>query len=492
MSTRSILAAALAAFAFAGLQAQAPATAPAPQGMKGVVVKGKAPVSTEILKVKLPRPAEATLSNGAHLLVLEDHRLPQVTLRIDIPGAGGYFDPTDTPGVAQVAAAMLREGTTTRSSQQLSTELERLAASVGASAGMASESAMVTGESLTEHFDKVLDLAADILVNPTFPEEELARYKTRSKGSLMQQRSNPGFLAQEMFGRAVFGTHPASRVSFTSEGLEKITRGALADFHRARYAPDFAVIGIAGDITLAQAKAKLEAKLSAWQKRGIARQLPAEPEPVGPAKVYLVDRANSVQTFFAVGTQSISRTSPDYDLLSLTNAVIGGGPTGRLFLNLREEKGFTYGAYSTLSTPRHRGMWMASTSVRTEVTEAALGEIVKEIARMRDEPVATQEFEDKKRSLVASFALSLESPQTILSNYITSFHYGLPPDYWDKYPERVMAITVSQVRDTAKKYFDPSRIQIVAVGEGKVIADVLKKFGTVEVFDTEGKPRTGN
>lgn len=487
MSKRLLTVALLAAFPLAGLYAQAPAPAAAPQSMKGVVVKGKAPVSTEILKVKLPRPQEADLSNGAHLLVLEDHRLPQVNLRIEIQGAGGYFDPADTPGLAQVTATLLREGTKTRTSQQISTELERLAANLAVSAGMAADTATVSGSALTENFDKVLDLAADILVNPTFPDEELARYRTRTKGMLVQQRSNPGFLAQEMFSKAVFGAHPASRVAFNAAGLDKITREALAAFHQAHYAPDFAVIGIAGDITLAEAKARLESKLAGWKKRGLVRPLVVDPEPIGPAKVYLVNRANSVQTYLAVGTQSLPRTSPDYDVLSLTNAIIGGGPTGRLFLNLREEKGFTYGAYSNVGAARYRGYWLASTSVRTEVTEPALGEIVKEIARMRDEATPSKEFEDKKRSLVASFALSLESPNSILSNYLTSWLYKLPADYWDKYPERVMAITQQQVQDAAKKYFDAAHLQIVAVGEGKVIGDMLKKFGPVEVYDTEGK-----
>jgi predicted Zn-dependent peptidase len=482
----------LAALSMPALHAQAPApTGGAPQSMKGVVIKGKAPVSTELLEVKLPRPQQADLSNGAHLLLVEDHRLPQVTIRIEIPGAGGYFDPPAMPGVAQVTATMMREGTKTRTSQQISTELERLAANLTASTGMSSESAVVSGSALTENFDKVLDLAADILVNPTFPEEELARYKTRTKGTLIQQRSNPGFLAQEMFSRAVFGSHPASRISFTAAGLDQITRDAMVTFHAAHYVPDFAVIGIAGDITLAEARTKLEAKLAAWKKKASVRPVTADPDPIGPAKVYLVDRANSVQTYFAVGTQSIPRTSPDYDVVSVTNAIIGGGPTGRLFLNLREDKGFTYGAYSSVSAPRYRGYWLASTSVRTEVTDAALGEIVKEIARLRDEPTPAKEFEDKKRSLVAGFALSLESPTAILSNYITSWLYKLPADYWDKYPERVMAVTPQQVQDAAKKYLDPSRLQIVAVGEGKVIGEALKKFGKVAVYDTEGKMVTG-
>jgi len=303
-------------------------------------------------------------------------------------------------------------------------------------------------------------------------------------------RSNPAFLAQEMFSRAVFGTHPAARLSFTAAELDKIKRDALVAFHAAHYVPDHAVVGIAGDITLADAKAQLESRLAGWKKTGQAQPGVTDPGPVGPAKVYLVSRPNSVQSYLTVGTQAINRTSADYDVLSLANNIIGGGPTGRLFLNLREEKGFTYGAYSNVAASRYRGSWSASTSVRNEVTEPALGEMMKEIARLRDETTPAKEFQDKKRAMVAGFALSLESPSGILSNYITSWLYKLPADYWDKYPERVMAINEAQVQAAAKKYFDSSRLQIVAVGEPKLL-DVLKKFGTVEVYDTEGKVVTG-
>jgi zinc protease len=486
MSKRLLIAALVAALPLAPVFAQAP-QAQAPVSMKGVVIKGKAPVSNEVLKVKLPRPQEADLSNGAHLLVLEDHRLPQVTLRIEIPGAGGYFDPAGTPGVAQVTAVMMREGTKTRSSQQISAELERLAASLSATAGMSADAATISGSALTENFGKVLDLAADVLVNPTFPQEELARYQARTKAMLIQVRSNPAFLAQEMFSRAVFGAHPAARVSFTAAELDKISRDALVAFHAARYVPDHAVVGIAGDITLAEAKAQVEAKLATWTKKGLAQPTVADPGPVGPARVYLVNRPGSVQSYLTVGTQAINRTSPDYDVLSLANSILGGGPTGRLFLNLREEKGYTYGAYSNVATSRYRGSWSAFASVRNEVTEPALSEMVKEIARLRDEATPAKEFQDKKRAMVAGFALSLESPNGILSNYITSWLYNLPADYWDKYPERVMAISEAQVQAAAKKYLDASRLQIVAVGEGKQLGEMLKKFGTVEVFDTEGK-----
>lgn len=486
MLKRGLTSAAFVVLALAVTTAQAPVT----QGMspsKGVVVKGKAPVSDTVLRVVLPKAQHADLASGVHLIVLEDHRAPQVSVQIQMRGAGGYYDPADMPGLAAVTAAMVSEGTKTRTSQQIATELDTLAASAYAGTSSASETTVLSMGAMTEHLDKVLDVAIDMLLNPTFPEQELAKYKTRMKGNLLQQRAQPGFLAQEAYGRVVFGSHPAGRM-MTAEALDKITRDAIVNFHATRYAPDYAYVGVVGDVTLADIKKRLDAKLAGWTKKGLPEPAVADPAAIGPARVTVIDRPGSVQTNLLVGTQMINRTSPDYDVLRLADSIIGGGPTGRLFLNLREDKGYTYGSYSRMTTLRYRGDWSASAEVKTDVTEPALSEMMKEIARMRDERIPDKEFADKKRSLVASFALSLETPGAILSNYIVSYIYKLPPNYWDQYPARVMAITQDQVQAAAKKYLDPSQLQIVAVGDGKKIAEGLKKFGKLEMFDTEGKP----
>jgi predicted Zn-dependent peptidase len=202
-----------------------------------------------------------------------------------------------------------------------------------------------------------------------------------------------------------------------------------------------------------------------------------------------VDRPNSVQTNFVVGAPGIERTNPDFDVLQMMNSVIGGGPTGRLFSHLREEKGYTYGAYSGLSAGKYRGTWTASTDVRSEVTEPALTDLMDEIRQMRDIKVPEKELQDKKRSQIASFALSLESPQQVLGYYMTQWSYKLPATYWGDFPKRVMAVTADQVQAAAKKYLDPSKVQIIAVGDGKKIEDTMKKFGPLEIYDTEGKKK---
>lgn len=495
LARRAVIAVALAAVCSALVLAQSPMQAPtgSSTAMKGVVIKGKAPVSDETLKVTLPRPKEADLPNGIHLMVLEDHRFPQVSLQVQIRGAGGYYDPADAPGLASITASMMMEGTTTRNTQQIAREQEAMASSVSVGTALNSESAALSLSSLAENFDKTFDLAADVLLNPTFPEEELARYKARQKASLQQVRANPSFLAQERYGTVVFGEHPSARVVPTPEAIDKTTRDALIAFHKSRFVPDSAIVAIVGDMTFADARKKVEARLGGWKRAGLTLPPIQEPKPIGPPKVHLVDRPSSVQTSLIVGTQAIRRTDPDYDVLQILNAVIGGGPTGRLFLNLREEKGWTYGAYSSLTASRRfTGDWSASTQIKADVTEQALGEILNEINLTRTQAVSAKELMDKKRSAVASFALSLESPSGIMNNYVTSYIYKLPADYWDKYPERVMAVTSAQVQAAAKKYLDASRLQIVAVGDGKKIGEGLKKFGSVAVYDTEGKPKSGS
>jgi predicted Zn-dependent peptidase len=467
-----------------------PAAAQGPPGQApstvGMTRKNKAPVSNEVLKVSLPKPQEAHLANGLHLMVLEDRRLPRISFQIVIPGAGGYFDPPDKIGLASYTAQMMREGTKARTSVQMSQDIETMAASLAVTAGTGTPNASVSGSALTENFDKLLDMAADVLLNPTFPAEEWDRLKPRAKAALLQQRTQPGFLAAEMANKVMYADHPAGRLSATAQSLDAITRDAMIEWHKTRYVPDHALIAFAGDISLAEARKKVEARLAGWAKSGTPKPKVAEPSSPGPAKVSFIARPNSVQTTLLVAAPSMDRLHADYEELTVANRVLGG-TMGRLFRHLREEKGYTYGVGSGFSATNHRGDWTASTNVRTEVTEAALGDLMKDIAEMRDKPVPADELRDHQRAVVASFALSLESPQQVLGYYTQAWLYGLPADYWQTYPARISAVTPEQAQAAAKKYWDPAKMHIIAVGDAKVV-EALKKHGTVETYDTEGKP----
>lgn len=469
--------------AMAGLAAsQAPQ--PADNTIK---LKGKAPVSNTVLKVTLPKPQVAELPNGLQVMVLEDRRAPQVTVQMVVRGAGGYYDPPDHIGLAQFTAANLREGTATRTSPEIAEYLERIAASVNVTAAMSSEEATLTASSLREHFEQVLDLAAEIILAPAFPELELTRYKAQTRAQLMQQRAQPNFLAFERFSQVVADGHPDGRTAPTVEALDKTTRAALAAFHKTHYVPDHTVVAIAGDITMAAALKAVQSRFGGWAKAGSPPPTVTDPISLNDPGVFLVARPSSVQTSLVVGVQAIKYLDADFYAMTVLNKIIGGGPTGRLFRHLREEKGYTYGAGSQVDARRYRGTWVASTNVRSEVTEPALRDLLDELRQVREIRVPEQEFADAKRSLVAAFALAIESPQAALNNALIRWRYGLPADYWDRYPERIMAVTQDEVQAMARKYLDPKKLQIVAVGDRAVAEEVLKKLGRLQVFDADGK-----
>jgi len=485
--TRHVLVALFAGGVFAAVPAaQAPPAQPSTKA-EGTILKNKAPVNKELLRVKLPKPAEADLSNGVHLIVLEDHRTPQINFQMIVDGAGGYYDPPSIPGLAGFTASLMREGTTTKTSEQISEQLDRLAAAVGVGAGISSPFATVTGNGLTNNLDTVLSLMADVLLNPSFPQAEIDRYKLRTRAGLMQQRAQPGFLAAERLNRAVFGDHPLSRVSPTPAALDALTRDALVEFHKTHYVPDRAVLAVTGDITVEQAKQKAEAAFGGWKKSGATIAAQTGAPPVSAPSISFVARPNSQQTSLRIGTQSIERTDPDYVPLTVANRILGG-PFGRLFEHLREQKGYTYGANSGFTSSRVVGSWTASTDVRPGVTDPALTDLIDEIKQMREKPVSPKELTDAKRAIVGSFALLVESPNAVLNNVLDRYLYKLPADYWDTYASKIEAVTAADIQRVAQKYWSPDRLQIVAVGDQTVVEPALKKLGAVQAYDSEGKP----
>ncbi len=453
--------------------------------------KNRAPVSREILRVRLPKPVEAKLKNGLTVLVLEDHRAPFISLQLYVGGAGALFEPANMTGLASTAAHMLREGTKSRSSVQIAEEIDRLGATLGAGASFGSPDAVLSASGLSENFDAWLAVIADVLLNPDFPSDELEKLKQRQRAQLRQQRSAANFLLSERFNRAVYGDHPAARVSMTQESIDAISRDALVQWHRERYAPQNAVLGVAGDVRAQELMAKLEKQLAGWKKTAAIQRWPRDPAAATARRVLLVDRPNSVQTTLALGNIAIARRSPDYFPMAVMNDVIGGGASARLFLNLREEKGYTYGVYSDFSAGRYPGPWRAGGNMRTEVTAAALKEFFNEIRRIRDQKVPAEELEESKRSIAASFALSLEQPTRALNFAITTKLYGLPSDYWDTYVNRIMGVTADDVQRVARKYLNPDTLQIVAVGDASKIKPVLEQYGRVEVYDSNGAPVAG-
>jgi zinc protease len=448
--------------------------------------KDRAPVSREILQVKLPKPVEAKLKNGLTVLILEDHRAPFINLQLHIGGAGALFEPANMAGLANTTAQMLREGTTTRSSLQIAEQIDRLGASIGAGASFGSPDMVLSASGLSDNFDAWFGIVVDMLLQANFPADELEKLKQRQRVQLREQRSGANFLLSERFNRAVYGDHPAAKVSASAESINLITREALLAWRRERVTPENAILGIAGAVNAKELIAKLENRLAGWKNKAVAQSWPQNPAAARARRVLLVNRPNSVQTTVALGNIAIDRRSPDYTAMVVMNDVIGGGASARLFLNLREAKGYTYGVYSDFSALRYPGPWRAGGNMRNEVTDGALVEFFKEIRRIRDEQVPSKELAESKRSIVASFALSLEQPSRVLNFAITRKLYGLPADYWEKYAGKIAAVSAADVQRVARKYLDPDTLQLVAVGDATKIKSVLEKYGAVEVYDANG------
>ncbi len=410
-----------------------------------------------------------------------------MTVQFDINGAGPMYEPAAQPGLAGATARLLAEGTKTRTSKQIAEQIDSLGASLSASAGFGSGTATVSASGLSDTFEQWFALTADVLLHPSFPADEVAQYQARAKSGLLQQRSQPGFLANQTMSRALYGTYPAAVVSATPESLDSLTPAMLAEWHAKHYAPQNTILAISGDVHARTLIPKLRKWLAEWHRSKVPVKFSPGPPPASKERIFLIDRPGSVQTTLLMGNLAIDRTSPDYPALVVLNEVLGAGSASRLFLNLREEKGYTYGVYSNVIARKYAGPWTAGGDLRTEVTDGAMTEFLRELNRIRDEKVPEEELDAARRSVVARFALSLESPQQLIGYAITRKAYNFPADYWDKYPAQIAAISADDVQRVARKYIDPATMQVVAVGDAGKIKSVLEKYGPVEIVDASGK-----
>ncbi len=473
----------------------------APGGSKATSTKsvqrlGKVPVNNQPLDISLPKPVQKKLKNGLTVLILERHKLPTINMTMWIK-SGALDDPKDMPGLAQFTADMLKEGTAKRTSEQIANEGDSLGATLAANASFGQSYSVINASGLSATADKLMDLMADVVMNPSFPADELTKYKARKLAEVEQQHAEPSFLAQEKLMKVLYGDFPAGIMSATDASINAATPDALKKFHDGNYVPNNAILAIAGDITTAQAEAMVNKYFGAWQKRTVQKP-PLPPVPaVGAKKVYLVNRPGSVQANLFFGNLTIKRNDPDYPSLAVTNRIFGGGPAARLFIDLREEKSLTYGAYSFTNTAIYPGPIIGYAQVRNAVTDEAMKALVDNVERIDNEPVGDSELNDAKHAIVGSFALTLEQPQTLLNLWLTQDYYGLPLTYWDNYPKQITAVTPQMVQAAAKKYLDPAHLQFVCVTdataagnkEKQTVKDVLPKYGPVDFSEAPAPPK---
>ncbi len=450
----------------------------------------KAPSPLAPRAFNLPIPQEKVLSNGLKLVVVEDHRLPIVSFRLAFKN-GTAHDPADLPGLTSMLTTMLNEGTVKRTSLQIASEVENLGASLSSSAG--ADSTVVAASSLAVYTGEILDLMADIVLNPSFPDEELHLQRDNAKQGLIAQRAQPGFLSDERLSKVLFGEHPYSVVSATEESLDKLAREKLEEFHRQMFVPSNAVFVAVGDVNGDELKDTLENLFSGWEKGAeLNNQFPAPPARAG-REIYLVDRPASAQSNIVLANLAIDRNDPDFFPFLVMNQVLGAGASSRLFMNLREQKDFTYGAYSSLDARRSAGAFEATAEVRSAVTGDALKEFFYELDRIRDEAVPAQELQDAKNYMTGVFPIRLETQEGLIGQLVTMQMYDLPPDYLQTYRDKINEITVPDVQRVAREYITPEKMAVVIVGDENTVYEQIQPYAeNIRLYNAQGNQKERN
>lgn len=432
----------------------------------------------------IPRPFETRLENGLRVILFENDRLPLVSYRLAF-NVGDINDPADNTGLLSAMSAMLTEGTREYSSRQLAEKIERLGASI--SARTTDDFTILAASSLSLYSMEVLHLMSEIVLTPTFPEDELDLYRRNTVENLKFQRSQPNFLAGEQAARLVYGRHPYSTVSPRAEDIEKLDRETLVKHHAKALGPNNAIFIAVGDVDRAEFIDQLNELFGGWQ-RG---ENPVEDFPQPPSRdtrsLTIVDRPGSAQSNIVLTNLCIKRTDPDYFPLLVMNQVLGAGASSRVFMNLREEKGYTYGAYTRLGTKQLAGDFEATAEVRTSVTGDSLKEFFYELDRIRSETVGEDELGDAKNFLTGVFPLRAETQEGLTNLIVNQQLYGLPDDHLQTYRDNIVAVTAADVRRVAEKHIRPDEMAIVIVGDAEEVLPQARAWAdSIEIFDTEG------
>lgn len=450
--------------------------------------RSQAPAPLPPHPIVIPAARETVLANGLSIVVVEDHRLPLVSYRLAFR-VGGAFDPPKLPGLTDLLAGLLPEGTESKSSREIADEVARMGASI--SAGANSDYTIVAASALSQFNNEILDLMAEIVLRPSFPENEVELAKQNTKESLRQQRAQPSFLASEMVSRVMFGDHPYSLVAPTPESIDLATRDEFVRFHREKFVPNSAVFIVVGDVKQEQIVKQIESLFSTW-KRGadLVTDFPAPPVRT-KRTAYLVDRRGSAQSNIVIANSGILRTSPDYFPMLLMHTVLGANASSRLFMNLREDKGYTYGAYTNLDARRTAGTFRATAEVRTPVTGDSLKEFFYELDRIRNEPVSEKEISDAKSYLTGVFPIRLETQEGLTDQLVQIKMLRLPDDYLQHYRDRVQAVTGAEIQRVAMKYVKPDEAAVIIVGDGSFVLDQIKPYcPDIELYNTSGKRKS--
>jgi zinc protease len=460
-----------------------------------VVPQGKLTAEKEVLDrskqpVPAPEPAfnppsiqRSKLSNGVEIFLVEDHKLPLVQINM-VFQSGWAEDPVDRPGAASLTAELLDEGTKTRTALQISEEAKGLGASLGT--GSSFDGSSVRLNVLKKTLDQGLDLMSDVLLNPTFPAEELERQRKIYLGRIQQEAKDPTVSAFKLFLRTLYGpVHPYGQPytgSGTQASIQAIQRNHLLQYYNEHYVPNNAALAIAGDITMQEVISKFEKQFVQWKPGKPSRNTIPPPEQIKKIKIYLVDKPVAAQSVVVVGNPALQRNNPDFVALDVMNNILGGQFQSRINLNLREEKGYTYGAGSFVMTTRGIGPFVSYASVQTPNTKESIVELLKEIKEIQGiRPVTSTELQDSKDNIIKGIPQNFQSYSSIAGQLGQIFIYGLPEDEWTRYIQEVNTVTIDEATQAARKYLHPDALLIVVVGDRKQVEPGIRELNLGEI-----------
>lgn len=436
------------------------------------------PPPSALRPLVLPKREEFTTADGLRVILVEDRRVPFVTLRL-VVRAGSAHDPADLPGLATLTAHCLTQGTQKRKSFQFARAVEELGATLEAHANR--DYSTVSATVLAENLSPLLKLMAETVMTPAFAPDEVELAKENTIQTLRYQRTQPAFLARERYAQVLFGNHPYSRIAPTEESVSAMTPDTLRQFHASNYTPDNSLLVVVGAVDASRLRKALDKVFAGWQPRGVAK----EPHEAPPARekrtVHIVDRPGSVQVNLLIGHLAPRPNDPDFLTLEVTNTALGGRAGSRLFMNVREQKGFAYDVGSHLSQHREASIFSMSAQVRPEVAGEAVEEMLKEVEVLRRDGITESELKSTKDYLNGTFSIHLSTQGGIAGEIVAIEMLELPKDSMETYRERVQSITLQGVRDVVQCHLFPDRMAIVAVGEAEHIQPLLEPFGEVEV-----------
>jgi len=442
------------------------------------------PTPGKVPSLTLPEIQNFKLSNGLSLKLVEHHELPIVNLRLVVK-TGSFQDPEGKSGTADFTADMLDEGTTTKNAFEIADAKDFIGARLNTGSGW--DGSFVTVSSLKKHLEAAVEIFADVSLNPTFPADDMEKIRERRLASILQRKDQPRSLATLAFGEIVFGDlHPyGTPTTGTEMSIKSLTQDNLKTYYSTYYTANNASLIVVGDVTESEILPLLETRFGKWKSGKIPESESYPVKEISESEFYLVDKPEAAQSYIYFGHNSIARDDPDYIPARVLNQVLGAQFSSRLMQNLREDKGYTYGARSSFSTRRNGGPFTARASVKTSVTDSSVIEFLYELRRIRETPVSEEELERAKNGLVLSLPSSFETPSQIaliLGNLVLN---GLPDEYYNSFSEKVGAVTRDDVLSSAKKLIDTDHMAFVISGDVSQIKESLEMLneGKVNIFE---------